>query len=89
MLKLPYIHKAKDSGKLISDIPITYGIYRVPYERWFVAFVLGFHLSLELFERTEKVFSRHGACRNHNLPDGAKERYRKYCRLTKQWITWD
>ena len=33
MLKLPYIHKAKDSGKLISDISITYGIYRVPYER--------------------------------------------------------
>lgn len=90
LLKLPFIHRAADSGKLISELSISYGIYKVPHETGCAAFVLGTALELEGFELAEKSFSRNGVFKNHSLPDGAKERYKvKYNRWTKEWVHYD
>ena len=72
LLKLPFIHRAADSGKLISELSISYGIYKVPHETGCVAFVLGTALELEGFELAEKSFSRNGVFKNHSLTDGRK-----------------
>lgn len=90
LLKLPFIHRAADSGELISELSISYGIYRVPHDTGFAAFVLGSELSLEDFEATEKAFSQHCVFKNHSLPDGAMERFKvKYNRWTKEWVHYD
>ena len=89
-LKMPFFHRAADSGKLICELSISYGIYRVPHDTGFAAFVLGFAMELEGFEIAEKAFSHYGVFKNHELPDGAKERFKvKYNRWTKEWVHWD
>ena len=89
-LKMPFFHRAADSGKLICELSITYGIYKVPHEKGYAAFVLGFAMELEGFEIAEKAFSHYGVFKNHELPDGAKERFKvKYNRWTKEWVHWD
>lgn len=90
MMKLPFIHRAADTGKLICDLPITYGVYRVPRGSGYVAFILGSAISLEDFEKAEKVLSKRGTFKNHELPDGAKETFRvRYNRWTKEWVHYD
>lgn len=90
LLKLPFIHKSADSGELISELSISYGIYRVPHDTGFAAFVLGSALSLSDFEAAEKAFSQYGVFKNHSLPDGAVERFKvKYNRWAKEWVHYD
>ena len=90
LLKLPFIHRAADSGKLISELSISYGIYKVPHETGCAAFVLGTALELEGFELAEKSFSPNGVFKNHSLSDGAVERFKvKYNRWTKEWVHYD
>ena len=90
MMKLPFIHRAAYTGKLICDLPITYGVYGVPRESGYVAFIIGFAISLDDFEKAEKIFSKRGVFKNHELPDGAMEKYRvRYNRYTKEWVHYD
>lgn len=90
MMKLPFIHRAADTGKLICDLPITYGVYGIPRERGYAAFIMGFAISLEDFEKAEEVFSKRGVFKTHELPDGAIEKFRvRYNRYTKEWVHYD
>ena len=89
LLKLRFMHRAADSGKIISELSIGYGTYEVP-DMGYVAFVLGFALCKEGFEEAEKAFSRHGIFKNHVLPDGAEERFKvRRVRWSKQVIHYD
>lgn len=89
-MKLPFIHRAADTGNLICDLPITYGVYKVPRESGYVVFIMGFAISLDDFEKAEKNFSKRGVFKNHELPDGVMEKYRvRYNRYTKEWVHYD
>lgn len=89
LLKLCFMHRAADSGKIISELSIGYGTYEVT-EMGYVAFVLGFALCREGFEEAEKAFSRHGIFKNHVLPDGAEEKFKvRRVRGSKQVIHYD
>lgn len=76
LLNLPYIHKAKDSGKLICDRVLTFGYYAVTengkltgeYE----ACIIGNEFTLEEFKQAEAEFERNGGRRkSHDEPDAS------------------
>jgi len=73
MLELPFIHKAADSGKLISDRMMTFGCYatkikgsrQVQYE----VMVTGIDITQDELFFAESVFSDYqGKCKVRNVP---------------------
>ncbi len=74
LLELPFFHKAADSGKLICDRLMTFGLYEITeygkptgkYE----TLVSGSDLTLDEFHAAESAFEKHGGTRkNRQEPD--------------------
>ena len=59
LLELPFIHKAKDSGKLICRETYIFGYYKTKEEEY-EAIICGKSLTKEDFDLTEKAFKNHG-----------------------------
>lgn len=73
-LELPFMHKASDSGKLVCERLMTFGLYETTLNGAltgeYEAMLTGRDLTLEEFETLEKAFeSRGGKLKNHDAPD--------------------
>ena len=68
MMKLPFIHRAADTGKLICDLPITYGVYGVPRESGYVAFIIGLRFPWMTLKKRKKSFRSEEFSRITNCP---------------------
>lgn len=76
LMELPFLHKAKDSGKLIADRIMTFGFYPVAYEGVPAgaceALVCGSDLTLAEFNAARKAFEAHGGkCKSSDAPDAS------------------
>lgn len=73
-LSLPFMHKASDSGKLICDRLMTFGLYEttlngVPTGEY-EAMITGSDLTLDEYNTLESAFeARGGRLKNHDAPD--------------------
>ena len=71
LLELPFIHKAADTGKLICDRLMTFGIYEVTSNGkpagLYEALVCGSDLTKEEFLAAEEAFKKHNGKRKNNL----------------------
>jgi uncharacterized membrane protein YhaH (DUF805 family) len=75
LLELPFIHRASDTGKLICDRIMTYGVYEVTENKQptgtYEALVCGSDLSEAEFEAAEAALEKHGGKRKNALkPEG-------------------
>ena len=75
LLELPFIHRACDTGKLISDRLMTFGVYEVTQNNQptgtFEALICGSDLSIEEFEAAEAALEKRGGKRKSSLkPEG-------------------
>ena len=74
LLELPFFHKATDSGKIVCDRVMTFGVYETtengkPTGK-FEALVCGSDLTREEFNHAEAAFEKHGGQRKNNLEPG-------------------
>ena len=75
LLELPFIHRASDTGKLICDRIMTFGVYEVTENKkptgTYEAIVCGSDLTAEEFEAAEAALLKHGGKRkNAQKPEG-------------------
>lgn len=75
-LSLPFFHKAEDSGKLICDRLMTFGLYEVKSDNKttgkFEAMISGTDLTLDEFNQAESAFKENGGKRkNSSAPDAS------------------
>ena len=73
-LSLPFFHKAEDSGKLICDRLMTFGLYEVKSDNKttgkFEAMISGTDLTLDEFNQAESAFKENGGKRkNSSAPE--------------------
>lgn len=76
MLTLPFMHRAKDSGKLICDRMMTFGVYELEQNGkglgTFEAMITGDDLTLAEFNQAEEAFTSFGGTRkNSDAPDAS------------------
>ena len=75
LLELPFFHRASDTGKIICDRIMTYGVYEVTENKkptgTYEALVCGSDLSQAEFEAAEAALEKHGGKRKNALkPEG-------------------
>lgn len=76
LLKLPFMHRAADTGKLICDRMMTFGVYEIEKNGAptgeFEAMITGSDLTLAEFNLAEEALERHGGKRkNSAAPDAS------------------
>ena len=77
LLEMPFMHRAKDSGKIICDRIMTYGVYQTEEndavsQGKYEALITGFDFSLDEYQKAEQAFtSRGGKCLQHEAPDAS------------------
>ena len=76
LLSLPFMHRAKDSGKIICDRIMTYGVYETTLNGKptgeYEVLITGFEFTLDEYNKAEEGFTKRGGkCKSHEAPDAS------------------